>query len=180
MNIAAETETAGRQRLLRSLAEPSVRKDLVRIVSEVLKYPHRLPGCESRTGFVLSMYFRSSCGIWVTVQVDYGELSPDKGSKYSDLSQEKCWRTRMHPAHISSRQSADPDRMQYPGAIRVRGGYIGISGLTADMDEAGVTASALSARLISSERAQRIMTAGTPSNAHPGLVYPLLDTTYAS
>lgn len=67
-----------------------------------------------------------------------GMPAPDKALKYRQFAEEKARRLLEHlpSGHLTSRESADPEVEQYPGAIVAGNFVISFSGLPADFDEA--------------------------------------------
>lgn len=110
-------------------------KDLIADVTRVVEWtkPH-LP--EDK---------REPCGGWFCLRgpagtilkhAPIGEMSDDKRDRRREVSAEKGFRLHRHPEHGTSRESRDPDKGQWGGAIRTTGGYsLSFSGLPEAWDE---------------------------------------------
>lgn len=134
------------------------------------------------------MYYEIAGG-WVAEQRLIGTVPHEKQDKYRNLSWEKCVRLRGYPDHVCSMQTRLPECDRWGGGIKVRGGYVGISGLPETYDEVQVTSPSLCVGLISWEEAEHIMDASEEAQRETGkivdpvarcLVWGLLDTVYGS
>jgi hypothetical protein len=173
---------------LADLRDASARENLVQVVQHLFFTSLRANQCPDRDGFYLTMHYQA-CGGWVSEQRKIGTVPPDKEDKYRNFSREKCIRLSGYPDHVCSMQSRNPELDRYGGAIKVRGGFVGISGLPETYDEIGSTSASLCVGLISFEDAEAIMDASkkaqssTGKEVYPvaqGLVLGLLDTVYGS
>ena len=67
-----------------------------------------------------------------------GSVSVIKAPKYLQFAQEKARRLSLHEDHRTSRESRDPEKDQYGGAVYVNGDIFSLSGLPERLDEAVV------------------------------------------
>lgn len=95
-----------------------------------------------------------------------GKPSLSKSLKYRQFSEEKARRLLEYlpVGHLTSRESADPDVEQYPGAIVAGNFVISFSGLPADFDEAVCVMIAVLLGLLTQEELMFIL--GRTQNPH--------------
>lgn len=75
----------------------------------------------------------------VYIPILLGSVPEGNRSRRRKFALEKALRLMLHAEHATSRESADPDREMYPGAMRFRSGNVyyifSFSGLAAEDDE---------------------------------------------
>ena len=101
------------------------------------------PGMEGREGA-----YYGACDEYGTplAIIGVGYAPRDKRPKYFDLAREKLYRLALmwrYTRHHTSRESANPEVGQFPGAVWARPFGFSISGYTADVDELGAAAIAV-------------------------------------
>ena len=171
------------------LRDPATRQRLAHVARHLFLTSLQPNHCPDRGGFYLTMHYQSFFGDWESEQVAIGIVPEDKAEKYRNFSLEKCIRLRGYPDHVCSMQSRNPELNRWGGAIKVRGGFLGISVLPEAHDEVVGTIASLCVGLISFEEAEGIMDASEEAQRETGkkvdpvarsLVFGLLDTVYGS
>lgn len=86
-----------------------------------------------------SLYVVTEEGVPI-LQALIGEPEEGKAREYVHLSYEKAYRLLKYPEHVSSFQSRNDTKRQYPGAVRGSGLIASFSGLPWKVDEGFVVA----------------------------------------